>query len=368
MLAVVSLASAACSTGVSTAPEASAVPSGDPGGRDLVAAARTEGSLTTIALARGWCGYGAIVDGFKSTYGLDVTELDPNAISADQIEVLRDGEGRSGPQAPDVVDLGLTYGPQAREEGLVAPFKVAGWDSIPVGARDADGHWWGGYYGVIAFEVNTKEVADVPRDWADLLGPEYQGKISLAGDPHTSSQAVAAIYAASLANGGSLDEVGPGLDFFRRLSETGNLAKRAGTSQTVVSGDTPIVIRWTYHGLTDRAWALARKRPEIAVIVPASGRLAVPYVQAISASAPHPNAARLWEEYLLADVGQSLLLEGGCHPIRFDNMVARGVLPQETLEGLPSTDGASFPTAAQLEAATAAIGAGWDEIVGLTIR
>jgi len=363
-----SLASAACSGSVSPDPGASTAPSSEPGDRDLVAAARKEGSLTTIALPRGWCNYGAIIDTFKSTYGLEVAELDPNAISADQIEVLRDGDPDAGGQAPDVVDLGLTYGPQAREEGLVSPYKVAGWESIPGEARDADGHWWGGYYGVIAFEVNTQEVADVPRDWADLLRPEHKGLVSLAGDPHTSSQAVAAVYAAALANGGSLDDVGPGLDYFRRLSEAGNLAPKVGTSDTVVSGRTPIVIRWTYHGLADRARALEKKGPEIVVVVPSAGRLAVPYVQAISATAPHPSAARLWEEYLLADIGQELFLEGGCHPIRLDDMLVRGVVSRASPDGWPATEGASFPTASQLDAATTTIADGWDEIVGLTIR
>ncbi len=333
-----------------------------------MAAARKEGSLTTIALPRGWCGYGDIIDAFKTTYGLQVTELDPNAISADQMEVLRDGDAGAGPQSADVVDLGLTYGPQAREEDLIAPYRVAGWEAIPDEAKDIDGHWWGDYYGVMAFEVNTSKVKDVPSTWADLLDPKYAGQISLAGDPHTSSQAVAAVYAASLANGGSLDDVAPGLDYFRRLAATGNLSTKTGTSATVTSGRTPIVIRWTYYGLGDRAHAAAAKTPEIAVVVPTTGRLAVPYVQAINAAAAHPQAARLWEEYLLADVGQMAFLKAGCHPIRFDDLVSSGAISEATLADVPAADGSLFPTAAQLETATAAIEGGWDEAVGVTIR
>ena len=43
--------------------------------------------------------------------------------------------------------------------------------------------WYGDYYGVLSFEVNTKVVTNVPKDWADLLKPEYKKRVALAGDP-----------------------------------------------------------------------------------------------------------------------------------------------------------------------------------------
>ena len=45
----------------------------------LVAAAKEEGQLTVIALPHDWCGYGALIDGFKTKYGLKVNELNPDA-------------------------------------------------------------------------------------------------------------------------------------------------------------------------------------------------------------------------------------------------------------------------------------------------
>ena len=359
---------AACTVGVAGESSRNTQPTDDPGRDDLVAAARADGTLTTIALARTWCGYGAIIDGFKSDYGIAVTELDPNAISGDQVEVLRDGATGSGPQSPDVVDLGLSYGPEVREAGLVAPYRVAAWDSIRDEAKDPDGHWWGAYYGVVAFEVNADKVADLPTDWDDLLRPEYRGRVSLAGDPHTSSQAIAAIFAASLASGGSLDDVAPGIDYFRRLSDSGNLTDRAATSKDVLKGRTPIAIRWTYNALADRAQGRAEKGPKIAVVVPRSGRLAVPFVQAIAASASHPSAARLWQEHLMTEDVQKAFLAGGCHPIRFDELMERGIIDRDVLADLPETGGAAFPTATQLAAATSAIETGWDDAVGLTIE
>lgn len=64
----------------------------------------------------------------------------------------------------------------------------------------------------------------------------------------------------------------------------------------------------------------AEGRPRRLIVVPASGVNAGVYVQAISAYAPHPNAAKLWMEYLYSDEGQLGWLKGYCHPIRFNDL------------------------------------------------
>jgi putative spermidine/putrescine transport system substrate-binding protein len=67
-----------------------------------------------------------------------------------------------GPQAPDVIDVGLSFGPQAKAEGLTQPYKVATWDTIPDDAKDADGYWYGDYYGVMSFLVNKDLIEEGP--------------------------------------------------------------------------------------------------------------------------------------------------------------------------------------------------------------
>ena len=81
---------------------------------------------------------------------------------------------------------------------------------------------------------------------------------------------------------------------------------------TVASGETPIRIAWTYNALADKD-SLAGN-PPIEVVVPTTGRFGGMYVQAISAYAPHPNAAKLWMEYLYSDEGQNALAEGLLQP------------------------------------------------------
>src|SRR5882724_5524592 len=150
---------------------------------DLVAAAKKEGQLTVIALPHDWCGYGTVIDAFKAKYGLTVNELNPDASSGDEVEAIKANKGNTGPQSPDVIDVGLSFGPSAKKDGLIQPYKVSTWDSIPDDQKDADGYWYGDYYGVLAFEVNTDIVKNVPADWADLLKPEYKNTVAIGGDP-----------------------------------------------------------------------------------------------------------------------------------------------------------------------------------------
>jgi len=331
----------------------------------LLAAAKAEGTVTTIALPHTWCNYGEVISTFKERTGLAVNELGPDFGSAQEIEAIVNNKDNPGPTAPDVIDVGLSFGPQAKADDLIQPYKVATWDSIPDSAKDADGYWYGDYYGVLSFEVNTDVVDNVPADWADLLKDEYEGQIALAGDPRLSSQAINAVYAAGLANGGSLDDATKGLDFFKQLNAAGNFVPVIGKTGTVAQGETPIRIAWTYNALGDRD-SLAGN-PNIEVVVPATGRFAGVYVQAISKYAPHPNAAKLWMEFLYSDEGQNLWLKGYCNPIRYENLVENDKIPADALAALPDVTGAVFPTLDQINAAAALITEKWDEVVGANV-
>jgi putative spermidine/putrescine transport system substrate-binding protein len=364
MLAGAMFLFAACSSsGGSAAPSAAA----GGGGLDaLIAAAKAEGGLTTIALPRSWCNYGELIDGFTAKYGIPINGLNPDGGSGDEIEAIKANKDNKGPQAPDVIDVGLSFGPTSKADGLIAPYKVSTWDSIPDSAKDADGSWYGDYYGVLAFEVNTAVVKNVPKDWADLLKPEYKNQVALAGDPTVSNQAISGVWASGFGSGGSLDNAQPGIDFFKQLNDAGNFVPIIAKTATVASGETPIRIAWTYNALADKD-SLAGN-PPIEVVVPTTGRFGGMYVQAISAYAPHPNAAKLWMEYLYSDEGQLAWLKGYCNPIRYDDMFKRGVVPADLAAKLPDTAGTVLPTLDQITKASDLITKGWATAVGVTVQ
>ena len=200
---------------------------------------------------------------------------------------------------------------------------------------------------MLAFEVNTDIIKDVPQDWADLQKADYKNAVALAGDPRASNQAIQGVYAAGLAAGAAAGAPAgeAGLKFFADLNKAGNFVPVIGKVASVAQGSTPILIRWDYNALADRDTLAGN--PPIDVVVPKTGVVAGVYVQAISAFAPHPNAAKLWMEYLYSDEGQLGWLKGYCHPIRFADLAKRGVIPQDLLDKLPPAaayEAAVFPT------------------------
>jgi putative spermidine/putrescine transport system substrate-binding protein len=276
-----------------------------------------------------------------------------------------------GPQAPDVIDVGLSFGPSAKAEGLIQPYKVATWDTIPDAAKDPDGYWYGDYYGVLSFVVNQDLIQTAPQDWEDLLKPEYANAVALAGDPRASNQAIQGVYAAGLARTGGDAAAAPqaGLEFFAELNKNGNFVPVIGKSASLAQGSTPIIVAWDYNGLS---WGKDLEgNPPVQVVVPKTGVVAGVYVQAISAYAPHPNAAKLWMEHLYSDEGQLLWLKGFCHPIRFNDLAANGKIPPELMEALPPAEAyeaAVFPTLDEQNAAKPIITEQWDSVVGANVQ
>ena len=338
--------------------------------QDLVDACKKEGMVTIIATPPTWANYGEIFADFQMTTGVSINSLDPNAGSADELAAIEANKNNKGPQAPDIVDVGYAYGATGIADGYYMPYRVSTWDKIPdtllgIPAKDPNGFWIGGYYGVMAFLVNTAVVQNVPQNWADLLKPEYKGQVALAGPATTSNQAIQTIYASALANGGSLDNAQPGLDFFNELNMAGNFVPVVAKQGTVAQGATPVVPFWDYlaFGYRDE-WA---GNPPVQVVYP-SPTIASMYVQAISAYAPHPNCAKVWMEILHSDEGQLAWMKGYAHGVQQADMESRGVIPADLAAKLPASSSyasAVAPSPAQLDAALALIKAGWMTTVGV---
>ena len=337
----------------------------------LVAGAKSEGQLTVIALPRDWCSYGTLIDDFKKKYGLNVNELNPDAGSGDEVEAIKANKGNKGPQAPDVIDVGLSFGPSAKKDGLLQAYKVSTWATIPDSQKDAEGFWYGDYYGVLTLQVNADLVKKMPTDWSDLLAADYKNAVALAGDPRASNQAIQAVFAAGLSVAkGDIAKAGEaGLKFFADLNKAGNFVPVIGKAGTLAQGATPIVVRWDYNALADRD--TLKGNPKVEVVVPKTGVVAGVYVQAISAFAPHPNAAKLWMEYLYSDEGQIGWLKGYCHPIRFQDLVKSKKVPADVLAKLPpaeSYEKAVFPTLEQQAQSKEVITKQWDAVVGANVK
>jgi putative spermidine/putrescine transport system substrate-binding protein len=338
----------------------------------MAAACKDEGMLTIIATPADWVNYGEIMDAFKSMYGVQINSLDENAGSADELAAIEANIGTNGPEAPDIIDVGYAYGEIAKASGDLQSYKVTTWDKIPdtlmgIQAKDPEGYWTGGYYGVMAFEVNTDFVDNVPQNWSDLLKPEYKGQVALYGNPLTSNQAIQAVFASALANGGSLDNAQPGLDFFAELNDAGNFIPLVAKASTILKGITPIVPAWDYLAYLNSNFE--DETSPITVVYP-SPTIASIYVQGISAYAPHPNCAKLWMELLHSDEGQLAWMRGYAHGVQQADLETRGVVPPDLAKKIPRTSdfsSALIPSPNQLSAARNLIIDGWMKTVGVEV-
>jgi putative spermidine/putrescine transport system substrate-binding protein len=328
----------------------------DLGGMDaLVKAAQKEGTLNVIALPPDWANYGAIIDAFSKKYDIKVQSDQPDAASQDEINAADQLKGTD--RAPDVFDLGQSVALANTDK--YAPYKVATFNDIPDQFKDPNGTWVNDYGGYMSVGYDSDKVPDVST-MDDLLGPDFKGKVALNGDPTQAGAAFSGVVMASIANGGSADDIAPGVDYFKKLKDAGNFLPVDPTAATIESGQTPVVIDWDYLNAAETA-----KLPSWKVVVPENAVVAGYYFQAINKDAPHPAAARLWEEYLYSDEGQNLWLAGGARPVRADAMVAAGTIDQTKYDALPTVSGTPvIPTNDQTEKMAAYLADNWAKAVG----
>ena len=213
----------------------------------LIKAAKKEGHVNVITIPlSGWANYGAIMKDFTKKYGIKINDQNPNGSSAQEITAIQTQKGRA--DAPDVVDVGTNYA--TGNENLWAPYKVQTWADIPSSAKDASGRWYDDYGGYVAIGCDTKIVTTCPTSFADLTNSMYKGEVAINNDPTSASAAFYAVWAASIANGGSFSNIQPGINFFATLNKDGNFVPD-GTEATATAGTTPILIWWDY---LEAAW------------------------------------------------------------------------------------------------------------------
>jgi putative spermidine/putrescine transport system substrate-binding protein len=324
----------------------------------LVDAAKKEGTLNVIALPPDWANYGQIIKGFQAKYGLKVISAQPDASSADEITAAKNLKGQS--KAPDVFDLGGAVA--TANTDMFAAYKVATFNDVPALLKDANGLWVNDYGGYMSIGYDAGKVP-APKTVADLLKPAYKGKVALNGDPTKAGAGFSGVVMAALNQGGSADDISPGVDFFANLKKAGNFLPVDPTGATIESGQTPVVFDWDYLNVAQGT--KLKGKMDWKTVIPAGAVVGGYYVQAISKDAPHPAAARLWQEYLYSDEGQNLWLKGGARPVREKAMVAAGTIDKAALAALPKAVGTPvFLTKAQTDKANAYLTANWAKAVG----
>ena len=207
-----------------------------------------------------------------------------------------------------------------------------------------------------AKEEGALNVIALPHDWSNYgeviegfkkkypeikvteLNPKFAGTVALNGKPAEAGAAFNGYLMANQLAGGDINNLQPGLDYFKKLKEAGNLTTVDVTNGTIDSGQTGVVFDWTYNQASYKK-ELKDKGVNWRYKTFPKAQVVSYYNQAINKDAPHPAAARLWEEYLYTADAQNLWFKGGANPVLLDSMKEDGTVDQATLKDAITVEG-----------------------------
>jgi putative spermidine/putrescine transport system substrate-binding protein len=302
-----------------------------------VAAAAALGALATAPLAHAeetaicyncppeWADWASQIKAIQQTTGIRVPFDNKNSGQAIAQLIAE----QKSPVA-DVVYLGVSSAFQAKDKGVIQPYKPAHWNDIPANMKDPQGYWFAIHSGTLGFFVNKDalEGKPVPRSWADLLKPEYKGMIGYL-DPSSAFVGYAGAVAVNQALGGSFDNFKPGLDWFRKLKANDPIVPKQTAYARVLSGEIPILLDYDF----DAYRAKYKDHANVEFVIPQEGTISVPYVMSLVKGAPHDANGKKVLDFVLSDEGQKLWANAYLRPVRANEMSA-----DAASKFLPATD------------------------------
>jgi putative spermidine/putrescine transport system substrate-binding protein len=280
-----------------------------PGEKALYEQARKEGMVVSFDTGPTWANWAAQFAAFKKRY--PEVEIVYNDLGSAATVVALD-KARNRPQA-DTAYYFAASAVDAAAKNLVAPFKPVNFDKLSPVFRDPDGKWFTIHSLTVAFIVNTKLVKTPPQSWADLLKPEYKNSVVYL-DPRSTGVGQVITFAANFAAGGDMNNVQPGLDYFAKLHQSGNVLRVLGTTPYAqfVKGEIPIWISYENDGL--KAKHIDGLGDAVAVVIPKEASAAAPYGISLVDKGPNPNAGKLWLNFIMSDFGQGIFAQGFVRP------------------------------------------------------
>ena len=213
----------------------------------------------------------------------------------------------------DITYLGVTFGIQAKKEGVVANYKPAHWGDIPAGLKDADGAWFTIHSGTLGLMVNVDALKGkpVPKGWKDLLNPQYRGLVGYL-DPASAFVGYVGAVAINQAMGGDLNNFDRAIRYFADLQKNQPIVPKQTSYARVLSGEIPILFDYDFNAYRGKY----KDKANIAFVIPSEGTVIVPYVMSLVANAQHPTEAKKVLDHLMSDEGQAIWANAYLRPVR----------------------------------------------------
>lgn len=291
----------------------------------LVLAKKEGGKIYTYGMTHSWSAYGEIFKRFEEKYGIKHYDIDMSSTAV----VDRLISEKNSPSV-DTGVVGISYANKAKKEGILSCYRYPDIDKLPPWAYDDKEcpTWYATYYGTLCFMVNKDVIKNIPKSWGDLLSPEYKNKIGYL-DPRQSATGFATFIAANFSRGGDLKNLEPGISYFKKLHNSGNIRAVQKHQDFIefAKGVMPILINYDYQLLSQKY----KNNLNAEIVIPSEGTVRYPYINLIVKNAPHPYTTKLLLNFLLSEEGQKITSSGFTLPVREDIK-----LDKELQKNLPS--------------------------------
>lgn len=174
-----------------------------------------------------------------------------------------------------------------KQKNLLAKYSPPGVEGFPAGFKDRDGYWYAlrATVTVIAYNTRVVSAAEAPKTWKDLLDPKWKNKLVTA---HPGYSGVIATHVLALVHLF-------GWDYFKALAQNHPMLVQSAVdpSGVVASGERPVAV----NGGDYTFYQVKKKGNPVEIVYPKEGVPLVVSPTAITAFAPHPNAARLFTDF-----------------------------------------------------------------------
>ena len=255
-----------------------------------------------------WADWASQIKSIKAKTGVTVPPDNKNSGQA-----LAQLVAEKASPVADITYLGVTFGIQAKKEGVVTGYKPANWGDIPAGLKDADGAWFTIHSGTLGLMVNVDALKGkpVPKSWKDLLNPQYRGLVGYL-DPASAFVGYVGAVAVNQAMGGDLGNFDRAVAYFKDLQKNQPIVPKQTSYARVLSGEIPILFDYDFNAYR----AKYKDKANVAFVIPAEGTLVVPYVMSLVNKGPNAANAQKVLDHLLSDEGQAIWANAYLRPVR----------------------------------------------------
>jgi len=259
-----------------------------------------------------WADWGTQLRKIKEKTGITVPQDNKNSGQS-----LAQLVAEKASPVADVTYLGVTFGIQAKKDGVTQPYKPAHWNDIPAGLKDPEGYWFTIHSGTLGFMVNVDALhgKPVPKSWKDLTKPEYKGMVGYL-DPASAFVGYVGAVAVNQAMGGSLDNFDRAIAWFKQMKANDAIVPKQTSYARVLSGEIPILLDFDFNAYRGKY----KDGANIAFVIPAEGTVVVPYVMAMVKGDPNPANAKKVLDFVMSDEGQAVWANAFLRPVRASAM------------------------------------------------